>query len=262
MARSSCLPCCNPTELARIESSFRDAALQILCEIASNTSGGGAAGSVNVAQWGGVVTSLGQKVMASSVPVVIASDQSAIDVNAVGVYNVAAPVLADGQSSEFQLDSSGNLKVYLASLLFGENDTVDTTLGNVGTLGVTQNPAYSLQYSPLTDLQSGVISRTTANTANKNILISYSVQNTTATMLYFQVWNGATVGAGTLVDFVPVPAGTTNSPGSASKGRDDFGSNGLYCATGISWGWSTTATTYSAVGAGTGLTTQVVYFTA
>jgi hypothetical protein len=34
----------------------------------------------NVAQWGGVATSLGQKVMASSVPVVIASDQSAIPV--------------------------------------------------------------------------------------------------------------------------------------------------------------------------------------
>jgi hypothetical protein len=34
----------------------------------------------NIAQWGGVATSLGQKTMASSVPVVIASDQSAIPV--------------------------------------------------------------------------------------------------------------------------------------------------------------------------------------
>lgn len=34
----------------------------------------------NIAQWGGTVTSLGQKTMASSVPVVIASDQSAIPV--------------------------------------------------------------------------------------------------------------------------------------------------------------------------------------
>jgi hypothetical protein len=34
----------------------------------------------NIAQWGGTVTSLGQKVSASSVPVVIASDQSAIPV--------------------------------------------------------------------------------------------------------------------------------------------------------------------------------------
>ena len=34
----------------------------------------------NIAQWGGTATSLGQKVSASSVPVVIASDQSAIPV--------------------------------------------------------------------------------------------------------------------------------------------------------------------------------------
>jgi hypothetical protein len=36
---------------------------------------------VNVADWGGTATSLGQKVSASSVPVVIASDQSAIPVS-------------------------------------------------------------------------------------------------------------------------------------------------------------------------------------
>lgn len=42
------------------------------------TSGSGA--NVNVAQYGGVATSLGQKAMAASMPVVIASDQSAIPV--------------------------------------------------------------------------------------------------------------------------------------------------------------------------------------
>jgi hypothetical protein len=31
MPRSDCEPCCNPTELARAESSFRSAVLQILC---------------------------------------------------------------------------------------------------------------------------------------------------------------------------------------------------------------------------------------
>lgn len=44
--------------------------------------GGSAIGSnVNVAQWGGAATSLGQKVMASSVPVVVASDQSTMPEN-------------------------------------------------------------------------------------------------------------------------------------------------------------------------------------
>ena len=45
---------------------------------------GAAAGvpiNTNVVEWGGVATTLGQKVMASSVPVVIASDQSDVPVN-------------------------------------------------------------------------------------------------------------------------------------------------------------------------------------
>lgn len=42
------------------------------------TGGGGPTADVNVNQWGGVATTLGQKVMASSVPVTIASNQSAI----------------------------------------------------------------------------------------------------------------------------------------------------------------------------------------
>lgn len=44
------------------------------------TGGGGPTANVNVNQWGGVATSLGQTVMASSVPVAIASNQSSIPV--------------------------------------------------------------------------------------------------------------------------------------------------------------------------------------
>lgn len=260
MPRSNCDPCCNPTELARNESSWRDAVLQVLCLISEG--GGGVGTDINVAEWGGVATTLGQKVMASSVPVVIASDQSPIDVNASGVYNVAPPVLVDGESSPLQLDSAANLRVYLASLLFGENDTVSTPGTNVGTLGVTPNYAYSTRYSPLSELQSALVSRTVVTAANKNILVSYSVQNTTASLVYFQVWNGASAGAGTLVDYIPVPSGTATVPGFASKGTTDFGGNGLFCNVGISWGFSTTPTTYTAVGAGTGLTVQLFYFTA
>ena len=43
--------------------------------------GGGVASDINVVKWGGAATSLGQKDMASSVPVVLASNQSAIPVN-------------------------------------------------------------------------------------------------------------------------------------------------------------------------------------
>jgi hypothetical protein len=48
--------------------------------ITNPAASGGVSGSVNVAQWGGATTTLGQKAMASSVPVAIASDQSAIPV--------------------------------------------------------------------------------------------------------------------------------------------------------------------------------------
>lgn len=36
MTRSNCDPCCNPTELARNESSWRDAVLQVLCLISDS----------------------------------------------------------------------------------------------------------------------------------------------------------------------------------------------------------------------------------
>jgi len=45
-----------------------------------NVQVGGSSSSVNVSQWGGTATTLGQKVSVSSVPVVIASDQSAVSV--------------------------------------------------------------------------------------------------------------------------------------------------------------------------------------
>lgn len=46
-------------------------------------SSSGGASNVNVADWGGVATSLGQKTMSASVPVAIASDQSSVQVNCV-----------------------------------------------------------------------------------------------------------------------------------------------------------------------------------
>jgi hypothetical protein len=44
--------------------------------------------SENIAEWGGVATSLGQKVSASSVPVTIASDQPAFQVTQSGLWNI------------------------------------------------------------------------------------------------------------------------------------------------------------------------------
>lgn len=58
---------------------FYQRAIIVLCDILNGASGSET--NVNIAQYGGVATSLGQKAMATSIPVVIASDQSAISIN-------------------------------------------------------------------------------------------------------------------------------------------------------------------------------------
>jgi hypothetical protein len=72
-------------------------------------SGGGGGGSVtqgtvpwadNIAQWGGVATSLGATVSASSVPVVIASDQSTVPVLAKTGGAALAPATASVTSTD------------------------------------------------------------------------------------------------------------------------------------------------------------------
>lgn len=97
MPRDSCLPCCNPTELARNVDSYRDAVLQILCTIAAGSGGGGGGGgatttllagnavigallpnqSVNVAQIAGTATSVNNGVSdAGTQRVTLASDST------------------------------------------------------------------------------------------------------------------------------------------------------------------------------------------
>lgn len=76
-----CNPCgCIPANID--DRLFHQMATNLLCGILEAVQGGGGvAENVNVSAWGGVATSLGQKVMASSVPVVIASDQSAVPIS-------------------------------------------------------------------------------------------------------------------------------------------------------------------------------------
>lgn len=92
----------------------------------------------NIAQYGGVATSLGQKVMASSVPVVIASDQSPINVQFGGVtpvltyftdaavasgatvtHSLAGPVVLD----KIDYSMSGSIKMTVAIGITGSEVT-------------------------------------------------------------------------------------------------------------------------------------------
>jgi hypothetical protein len=99
----------------------------------------------NVSQFGGTAVSLGQKVSASSIPVVIASDQSVINVKDASdgtvapgaaaansslagmVFNTAAPAPTNGQQLALQSDASGNLKVDIAASTGSISVTQGTT---------------------------------------------------------------------------------------------------------------------------------------
>lgn len=54
---------------------YRQSVVVVLCDILAAILGTSGGENVNVASWGGVATSLGQKLKAASVPVTIASDQ-------------------------------------------------------------------------------------------------------------------------------------------------------------------------------------------
>jgi hypothetical protein len=109
----------------------------------------------NIAQYGGVVTSLGQKVSASSIPVVIASDQSAIPVTmssttgvltfftdtavasgATVTHSVAGPITLDKVAAA----GSGELKMTVAIGTTGS----EVTLWNSYTSASNQNTTMSM----------------------------------------------------------------------------------------------------------------------
>lgn len=78
MAINSCDICgCIPAYVK--DDFFYQTALNLLCDLVANTAAD-ATSNVNVAQYGGVATTLGQKLMAASIPVTFASDQSALPV--------------------------------------------------------------------------------------------------------------------------------------------------------------------------------------
>jgi hypothetical protein len=83
--------------------------------------------NVNVSDWGGVATTLGQKVMAASVPVVLASDQSTIPISAASL-----PLPAGASTSALQ--TSGNTS--LTSIL--GNQTNGTQITQVSNFPATQ----------------------------------------------------------------------------------------------------------------------------
>ena len=63
---------------------------------------------------------------------------------------------------------------------------------------------------------------------------------------YFQIWDSLTVGSGTLLVQIPVDGSTSPAVTVKGMGHDFFGPQGIQFSTGLSFGFSTTNTTYIA----------------
>lgn len=82
------------------EQVFFQSAVNLLCDIRTNTGGGGGVeADVNLNQVGGVAITLGQKAMAASIPVVIASNQSSFPVTIAAGSAVIGHVITDTGST-------------------------------------------------------------------------------------------------------------------------------------------------------------------
>lgn len=95
----------------------------------AGASGGGSPSDpseVNIIEYGSVATTLGQKAMAASVPVVVASDQSAIPVS--GTVSVTEPVSVDDNGGSLTVDA---IDLDIRNLVFATDkvDASGTTLG-------------------------------------------------------------------------------------------------------------------------------------
>jgi hypothetical protein len=85
--------------------------------------------NVNISQYGGVATTLGQKASASSAPVVIASDQSAVPVSQSGIWNinnVSGTVSLPTGASTSALQTTGNST--LSSILANQTNGAQHTI--------------------------------------------------------------------------------------------------------------------------------------
>jgi len=96
--------------------------------------------SVNVNQWGGTGTTLGQKAMTASVPVTLASDQSALAVTLTSTTVTGSVAVTNAGLTELAaaINASSQMDVNIAANGIGlatsaKQDTMITSLGNIDT---------------------------------------------------------------------------------------------------------------------------------
>jgi hypothetical protein len=193
--------------------------------------------------------------MSASMPVVIPSDQSTLPVGGNvaagatdsgnpakigGKYNTSAPTLTNGQRGDIQLDASANVLVSLATQIAGED------IANL-VLGVQAKPVASATYSALASTSFGTSTAISAKATPGNVK-SITCSNTNAAVRFMQVHNKASAPASTEVPIFSfsIPAGTATAPGIREIGAEFLGDGGYFLSTGVAFGISTAAATYTA----------------
>ena len=194
---------------------------------------------------------LGQKNMAGSAPVVLASDQAAIPVTANAGTNLNTSLLA--------LETGGNL-----ATIAGDTTSIDGKITACNTGDIRQsthdnfncNANLQVENADITGLNpmpvsvgelawddSAALEASSVSKASAGTLYTVFGVNNNAATRYFQVYNSTTVPADASVPVIsiPVPAGQSFSL--------DLGEFGKLCNTGISWANSTTLATKTVGGA-------------
>ena len=207
---------------------------------------------------------LGQKAAAASLPVVLASDQSAVPMQ--GVYNVTAPTLSNGQTVQLQTDLSGALTVrpqwggafvsgYSGNMADAQTNTITAILSL--TRGFTFNGSgwdRQKKASAVSRIASSATgTNATVAKASAGDLFAIQAHNTTASVIYLKLYNKAsapTVGTDTPIKTIAIPP-------NASLAASATWANGLYFSTGIAYALTAAAadsdTTIVAAGAIVGL---------
>jgi hypothetical protein len=170
----------------------------------------------------------------------------------VGVYQSTPPVVGAGQAGSLQEDVSGDLKVVLATLISGEDQT-NNALQTVAARLVVAT------YSPLLYTNFGAATNAQVK-ATPTLLTSVEVDSVEQnTLFYLQLFN-ATSATGTPLYSWPLALANATSPLYFERGADIFGPNGKYFSTALSWGISSTKSTYTSAGTAANYQVHIHYF--
>lgn len=167
--------------------------IAVIANTAGDTPGGGGATTdVNVAEWGGTATTLGQKAMAASVPVAIASNQSAVTVTGSGgtfpaTITTCGVAATDLCKAEDAVAGSGDTGI----AVYGVQQTTpaDTAADGDYTGPQYKDGALWTQPAPSARAAAGITSVSTSAVASNLV-----VKNSPGNLYGFSVTTGATAG--------------------------------------------------------------------